>query len=265
MSGPITAHDLRLLMAGEEIHAVIDVRPAEAFRAGQIFASTSLPQADLAGSLSALVPVPSVLTVAIAEDTAASSRTATQMEALGLTNVRWLEGGYSGWVSAALPTIAGWGVPGKDFGERLLMQEAIPEIEADELAARLDRGERIVVLDSRTPGEFATSCIPGGRSVPGGELPLAITDVLAAESADDIAVVVNCAGRTRSIVGAFQLRRLGISNVSALRNGTMGFTLAGHDLQRNADPGTPMTYSAERRRTRRAGSPTKSHPVMTCV
>jgi rhodanese-related sulfurtransferase len=101
------------------------------------------------------------------------------------------------------------------------------------------------VLDSRTPAEFARSCIPGARSVPGGELPLAITDILERErDADDVTVVVNCAGRTRSILGAFQLGRLGVPNVVALRNGTMGFMLAGHELQTGAEPGEPPEHSA---------------------
>lgn len=244
MAEMTTANDLHQMMASDEVHAVIDVRPTADFRAGQIFASTSVPLPELAERLPALIPLPSVLTVAIAEDATSSARAATQLEQLGLTRVRWLDGGYTEWVNAGLPTIAGWGVPGKDFGERLLIREAIPEIEADELAGRLKRGEHIVVLDSRTPGEFATSCIPGARSVPGGELPLAITDILAEESTGELSVVVNCAGRTRSIVGAFQLQRLGIPNVAALRNGTMGFTLAGHDLLMNTDPGSPPTYSA---------------------
>jgi rhodanese-related sulfurtransferase len=46
-------------------------------------------------------------------------------------------------------------------------------------------------------------------------------------------VVVNCAGRTRSILGAESLRRAGLPNrVVALRNGTMGWELAGLRCER---------------------------------
>ena len=244
MAELITANDLQQLMASDSLHAIIDVRPTEDFRAGQIFGSTSVPAPELAERLPGLIPVSSLLTAAIAEDAASSSGAATQLEQLGLTRVRWLEDGYAGWVEMGLPTIAGWSVPGKDFGERLLIHEAVPEIETDELAERLKGNERTIVLDARTPAEFAKSCIPGARSVPGGELPLAITDILAEEPVGEVTVVVNCAGRTRSIVGAFQLQRLGVPNVTALRNGTMGLMLAGHELQLNADPGTPQHYSA---------------------
>jgi rhodanese-related sulfurtransferase len=44
--------------------------------------------------------------------------------------------------------------------------------------------------------------------------------------------VVNCAGRTRSIIGAQSLINAGVPNrVVALRNGTMGWTLAGHQCE----------------------------------
>ena len=105
MAELITASDLQQLMASNELHAVIDVRPTEDFRAGQIFGSTSVPALELAERLPRLIPVSSVLTAAIAEDAASSSGAATQFEQLGLTRVRWLEGGYAGWVEMELPTI----------------------------------------------------------------------------------------------------------------------------------------------------------------
>ena len=244
MAEAISPGALRRLMASDKLHAVIDVRATADYRGGQIFHSTSVPLGELRERLPALVPVPSVLTVVLADDERASADAAEQCEQIGFTDVRWLAGGYGGWVQAALPTIEGWSVPGKDFGERLLIEQPVPEIEAHELAERLERGDRLIVLDARTPAEFARSCIPGARSVPGGELPLAITDILAQEGADDLTVVVNCAGRTRSILGAFQLSRLGIANVVALRNGTMGFTLAGLELQTGAQPGDVPEHSS---------------------
>ena len=46
-------------------------------------------------------------------------------------------------------------------------------------------------------------------------------------------VIVNCAGRTRSIIGTQSLINAGIPNeVHALRNGTIGWTLAGQTLDR---------------------------------
>ena len=103
----------------------------------------------------------------------------------------------------------------------------------------------MIVLDSRTPAEFTRACIPGGLSVPGSELPLEITDILAKQRTEGATVVVNCAGRTRSILGAFQLQRMGIPNVVALRNGTMGWQLAGHQLETGTQAQRPARYSPE--------------------
>ena len=68
-------------------------------------------------------------------------------------------------------------------------------------------------------------------------------------------VVVNCAGRTRSIMGAESLRRAGIPNkVVALRNGTMGWELAGLRCERGRtekfEPGTPKTAALALQRAR---------------
>ena len=86
-------------------------------------------------------------------------------------------------------------------------------------------GADMVVVDSRPFDEFQRVSIPSATNVPGAELVLRIHDI--APSPDTL-VVVNCAGRTRSIIGAQSLINAGLPNkVVALRNGTMGWTLAG--------------------------------------
>lgn len=70
--------------------------------------------------------------------------------------------------------------------------------------------------------------IPTATSVPGGELVLRVREHA---PGPDTLVVVNCAGRTRSILGAQSLINAAIPNpVVALRNGTIGWTLAGFSL-----------------------------------
>ena len=69
--------------------------------------------------------------------------------------------------------------------------------------------------------------------IPGAELVHRVYDI--APSPDTL-VVVNCAGRTRSIIGAQSLINAGIPNkVMALRNGTMGWELAGFEIERGND------------------------------
>src|SRR5437899_8419593 len=125
-------------------------------------------------------------------------------------------------------------VPSKGFGEKVEVVHHVPEVECKDLAARIHKGEKFVILDSRTPEEFRRFCIPGGRSVPGGELALRITDI-AKDLDKDTTIIVNCAGRTRSIIGARVLQRMGIAKVYGLKNGTAGWVLAGHQLETGAD------------------------------
>jgi hypothetical protein len=75
--------------------------------------------------------------------------------------------------------------------------------------------------------------IPGSISVPGAELVLR-----AGRAAPDpeTTIIVNCAGRTRSIIGTQSLINAGVANkVVALRNGTIGWTLARQVLDRGSD------------------------------
>ena len=101
------------------------------------------------------------------------------------------------------------------------MEHHVPEIDSIELKKRMDDGEKLVIMDTRTPEEYQNFCIPGGRSVPNGELALHVTDILN-ELDTDTTVIINCAGRTRSIIGARALQRMGIPNVYGLKNGTAG-------------------------------------------
>jgi rhodanese-related sulfurtransferase len=92
----------------------------------------------------------------------------------------------------------------------------------------IDSGEDLVVLDARPFHEYATMAIPGGINVPGAELILRARSLAPNPSTR---IVVNCAGRTRSLIGAQSLINGGIPNrVDALRNGTIGWTLAGQEL-----------------------------------
>src|SRR5207244_5144697 len=76
--------------------------------------------------------------------------------------------------------------------------------------------------------EHRRATVPGSHSAPGGELALRIFEMV---SDPDAEVVVHCAGRTRSIIGARLLQRMGFRKVYDLRNGTMGWGMAGLELE----------------------------------
>jgi rhodanese-related sulfurtransferase len=74
--------------------------------------------------------------------------------------------------------------------------------------------------------------IPDGISCPNGELALRIREIAPDPKTK---IVVNCAGRTRSIIGAQTLLDFGVPNpVVALENGTQGWFLAGLRLENGA-------------------------------
>ena len=149
-----------------------------------------------------------------------------------------MAGGLDGWTARGGELITDVNAPSKAFGELVEAAAGTPAVDARELRALLDAGADIVVVDARRYEEYHTMSIPTAASVPGAELVLR-AGALAPDPAT--LVVVNCAGRTRSIIGTQSLINAGLPNrVMALRNGTMGWALAGlaldHGQQRRVHP-----------------------------
>ena len=154
------------------------------------------------------------------------------LERLGYTQLSLLQNGLAGWAAAGGELFRDVNVPSKSFGELVEAQRKTPSFSAHEVKALLDRKSDVVVLDARRFDEYQTMSIPGAISVPGGELVLRARSLAPSPTTR---IIVNCAGRTRSIIGAQSLINSGIPNpVCALRNGTIGWTLAGLDLVKGA-------------------------------
>ena len=247
MADPIAAEQLEQLFNDTKPFALIDVREPGEYNSSHIPGSSLMPRRRLEFDLHLAVPHAGTLIVLCDDDGRRVSEAVSTVEALGFDNVAWLEGGINRWMSLDLPTEWGVNVPSKDFGEKVEVVHHVPEIDAIELRSRMDRGEKMVILDSRTPEEYRRFCIPGGRSVPGGELALRITDITA-DLDPDTTVVVNCAGRTRSIIGTRILQRMGLDReVVGLKNGTSGWVLAGYELESGADRDLLPSVSPEGR------------------
>ena len=235
MAQPITPAQLQELFDGTTPFALIDVREPGEYNASHIPGSSLIPRRMLEFDLTAAVPHPSSMVVLCDDDGRRVARAVDTVEHMGYSNVVWLDGGVNRWMSLDHPTEWGVNVPSKDFGEKMEVVHHVPEIDAMELHARMERGDKMVILDTRTPEEYRRFCIPGGQSMPGGELALRITDVTA-DLDPDTTVVVNCAGRTRSIIGTRILQRMGIDReIVGLKNGTSGWVLAGYELESGAD------------------------------
>ena len=234
MAQEISAEALNALLKGDSRFALIDVREAGEYNSTHIPGAALIPRRELEFRLAQAMPYPGDPVVLCDDDGRRAALAAATLERLGYTRVSVLERGINGWVSRDYPTEWGVNVPSKDFGEKMEAVHHVPEIDATELHRRIERGDKLVILDTRTPEEYRRFCIPGGRSVPGGELALRITDITA-DLDPDTTVIVNCAGRTRSIIGTRVLQRMGQSNIFGLKNGTSGWVLAGYELESGAD------------------------------
>ena len=234
MAHGIAPEVLDALLSGSSQFALVDVRDPGEYNSSHIPGASLISRRSLEFEMADSVPAKRVAIVVCDDDGRRAALAASTLERMGYRDVSTLEGGMNRWVTRGFPTEWGVNVPSKDFGERVEVEHAVPEIAATELNERIQRGDELVILDTRTPEEYRRFCIPGGRSVPGGELALRITDI-ARDLGPDATVVVNCAGRTRSIIGTRVLQRMGLTNVYGLENGTAGWVLAGLELETNAD------------------------------
>jgi rhodanese-related sulfurtransferase len=233
MPKSITVADLVATIDDPQL-ALIDVRETGEYNTAHIPGSWSLPRRQIEYRIAEMVPWLGARIVICDDDGRRATLAAGTLASIGYTDVSVLAGGSNRWVTEGHTSDWGINVPSKDFGERWLMTEDVPELEPDELNAWMQRGDRFILVDSRTPEEHHRACIPGSRSMPGAELGLRMWQ-LAAEAPKDTPIVVHCAGRTRSIIGAGTLRRMGFENVYALKNGTMGWQLAGLQVEEGSD------------------------------
>src|SRR5712692_8162537 len=234
MADRMSPEALKSLLAGKTQFAFIDIREAGEYNTSHIPGSSWMSRRHLEFQLPLAVPYKGTHVILCDDDGRRAPLAAATVERMGYRQVSVLDGGINRWVSRDYPTEWGSNVPSKDFGEKVEVVHHVPELEATELRERMARGDKLVILDTRTPEEYQRFCIPGGRSVPGGELALRITDI-AKDLDPDTTIIVNCAGRTRSIIGTRVLQRMGLQNVYGLKNGTSGWVLAGYQLETGAD------------------------------
>ena len=213
-----------MLGDGTEL-ALIDVREELTFSQNHLLWARNLPLSRLELQFARRVPRLTTRIVLCDDNDGLAKRAATILANAGYTDLSYLQGGVAAWAAAGFVLFSGVHVPSKAFGEFVEHDSGTPSISADELDAMMRKGTDIKVLDSRPFDEYARISIPTGINVPGAELVLRVRDVV---NSPETTIVVNCAGRTRSIIGAQSLINAGVPNkVVALRNGTMGWHLAG--------------------------------------
>lgn len=217
---------------GREL-ALLDVREAGQFGESHLLFATPLPYSRLELDIGALVPRQSARIVLCDDGKAGLAELAARrLRSIGYTDVAILAGGTRGWAAAGYALFAGVNVPSKLFGELVEHEFDTPRVTVTELARMQAAHEDFVIVDGRPFAEYQKMNIPGGICCPNAELPLRIREIVADPKTK---IVVNCAGRTRSILGAQTLINFGVPNpVYALENGTQGWVLADMALEHGA-------------------------------
>ena len=224
----MTPHDVHLAWkAGREI-AVIDLREEHLHAVGHPLFATCLALSRLELGIFDLIPRRDTPIVLFDEDGSMVEAGRARLQAWGYRHVDVLEGGLPAWQAAGLELFADVNSPSKAFGELVEHRRGTPYVTAEQLHGLIADNADLVVMDARRFDEYQTMSVPGAVSVPGAELVLRAR-ALAPDP--ETMIVVNCAGRTRSIVGTQSLINAGLPNpVRALRNGTIGWTLDGLSL-----------------------------------
>src|SRR5437879_3543149 len=222
----VTPQQIRTALLLREEIALLDLRPDAAFAANMatgriaLEAEARLPRKDSP-----------VVVYDNGEGLVPAAR--ESLARLGYSNVRELAGGLQAWQAAGYELFQDVNSYAKAFGELVEQRRHTPSLPADEVADLIADKANIAVLDVRRFDEYATMNIPGSVSVPGAELVLRAGRIA---PDPETTIIVNCAGRTRSIIGTQSLINAGVANkVVALRNGTIGWTLASQRLEHGAD------------------------------
>jgi rhodanese-related sulfurtransferase len=222
---PVEVH--RAFVTRMEI-ALIDLRDEATFALGHPLFAAQIPAPRLAVEAPFVIPRRDCPVVIYDDGEGLIEKAAQELTELGYTQVRTLAGGLSAWRDADLELFQDVNSYSKAFGELVESTRHTPSLPPEQVKALIDSGERMVILDARRFDEYATMAIPDAVSVPGAELVLRARSLAPDPSTR---IIVNCAGRTRSLIGTQSLINAGIPNpVYALRNGTIGWTLAGQQL-----------------------------------
>ena len=228
----VTSSQVRIALLLRDEIALLDLRHEAAFATGHPLFAANMAADRIVLEAELRLPRKDVPIVVYDAGEGLVSAAADRFAALGYTNVRGLEGGLQGWQAAGYELFGDVNSYAKAFGELVEHRRHTPSLAAEEVASLIARKANVRILDVRRFDEYTTMNIPGSISVPGGELVLRARE---AAPDPDTTIIVNCAGRTRSIIGTQSLINAGVANkVVALRNGTIGWTLAKQDLEHGA-------------------------------
>jgi len=238
----VSPQELKAMLHDDGEIAVLDAREEGDFATSHLLLAASVPFSRMEALLAPRVPRTSARIVWMDAGEGFAERAAERSVALGYGDVSVLEGGVEAWRMAGYLVYTGVHVPSKAFAEVVEHEESTPWISATALQTRMAEDPTLVLLDSRSYDEYHANTIPGSVSCPGAELVYRIHEMVPSK---ETTVVVNCGGRTRSIIGAQSLINAGLENpVMSLRDGTMAWHLAGLEVATGREARAPDASAA---------------------
>ena len=227
----ITPETVRSWISDKEEVAFIDVREIGQHTNGHPFFSISIPYSLFEFNIKILVPNKQTRIILIDNNNGISDLVYNIAHQMGYSNISIIEGGVEEWVSAGYKLFDGINVPSKSFGELIEKYFHTPSITSKELAQKQKNNENYIVIDGRPFLEYNKMSIPKSICCPNAELFYRVSSHIKDINTE---IIINCAGRTRSIIGAQTLIDFGIKNkVKALENGTQGWFLSELSLDHN--------------------------------
>jgi len=105
----------------------------------------------------------------------------------------------------------------------------VKETSVDEVKKKLDRGEKLMLVDVREESEFAKDHLPGaihlGKGVIERDIEARVPDLNAA-------LVLYCGGGFRSALAADNLQKMGYTNVISMDGGVRGWREKNYPMTR---------------------------------
>jgi rhodanese-related sulfurtransferase len=123
------------------------------------------------------------------------------------------------------------------FAPRLIA--GVPFLDPGEVRRRLDAGELEVVIDVRSPGEYAgmPGHIPGAVNLPAGDIiPRLKALAQELEPSKQLPVVVTCGGEQRATHAIRSLKKAGFTNLAVLKGGMRAWKRIGLPMQSGTEP-----------------------------
>jgi rhodanese-related sulfurtransferase len=238
----VSARELKTQLHDSDEIAVLDAREEGVFGQRHLLMASCVPLSRLELLVDDLVPRRGARVVWCDDGDGCAPRAAARMQSLGYRDVAVLDGGIAAWETAGYLVYSGVHVPSKAFAEVVEHEAGTPYVTAPELKALMDSGTDIAIFDSRSYEEYHNNSIPTAISVPGAELVYRFADMV---PSPETTVIVNCGGRTRSIIGAQSLRNAGFPNkIMSLKDGTMAWHLAGYEVVGGATRRPPQASEA---------------------